>query len=299
MTFNQVNYFLAVAKHLNFTRAATALFVTQSTLSRSILALEQELGVALLERDFHNVRLTPAGELMYKEMQSIMDSINGLLRRVQDLGDVQNDRFVIGILEGQSVESNVLFAIRSLSDKYPHLSVDIRRMHHKELLEDIRANKLDVAQTIFSADTVPGEHISYIPLKEIRSYLMARKDDAVWEQKPTLASLDGRVLVVPENSHPGLDLVTRSIREAGMDVKLKPAGDMETQALWLEAGMGVYITNEENIIYSSRSFRPLDAVLLADVPPLSEVLIWNKSHTSAIQELFLTFVQSEALGEEG
>lgn len=299
MTFNQVNYFLAVAKHLNFTRAATALFVTQSTLSRSILALEQELGVALLERDFHNVRLTPAGELLYTEMQSIMDSINGLIRRVQDLGEVQNDRFVIGILEGQSVDSKVLFAIRNLSDKYPHLSVDIRRMHHDELLDNIRANKLDVAQTILSEDTDLGEETAHFPLKKLRSYLMAHKDNGVWGRKPTLASLDGRVLVVPENSHPGLDLVKHAIREIGLDVKFKPASDMETQALWLEAGMGVYITNEENIIYSSRSFRPLSAELLEDVPPLSEVLIWNKSHTSAIQELFLTFVQSEAFGEEG
>ena len=40
MTFNQINYFLNVAKHLSFTKAASSLFITQSTLSRSIASLE-------------------------------------------------------------------------------------------------------------------------------------------------------------------------------------------------------------------------------------------------------------------
>ena len=60
MTFNQINYFLNVAKHLSFTKAASSLFITQSTLSRSIASLEDELGVVLLKRDFHNLSLTPA-----------------------------------------------------------------------------------------------------------------------------------------------------------------------------------------------------------------------------------------------
>lgn len=54
MTFNQINYFLTIAKHLNFTQAASELFVAQSTLSRSMAALEAEIGVKLLQRDFHN-----------------------------------------------------------------------------------------------------------------------------------------------------------------------------------------------------------------------------------------------------
>ena len=71
MTFNQINYFLTIAKHLNFTQAASELFVAQSTLSRSMAALEAEIGVKLLQRDFHNVTLTAAGELMYCEMEKI------------------------------------------------------------------------------------------------------------------------------------------------------------------------------------------------------------------------------------
>jgi len=69
MTFNQINYFLAVADQLNFTKAAASLFVTQSTLSRSIAALEEEIGTPLLYRDFHAVKLTPAGEILHIEMK--------------------------------------------------------------------------------------------------------------------------------------------------------------------------------------------------------------------------------------
>lgn len=89
MTFNQINYFLNVAKHLSFTKAASSLFITQSTLSRSIASLEDELGVVLLKRDFHNLSLTPAGELFYQEMDGIMESVQDILMRVQDLSSNQ------------------------------------------------------------------------------------------------------------------------------------------------------------------------------------------------------------------
>lgn len=83
MTFNQINYFLTIAKHLNFTQAASELFVAQSTLSRSMAVLEAEIGVKLLQRDFHNVTLTAAGELMYCEMEKIMAEIGIVVHRVQ------------------------------------------------------------------------------------------------------------------------------------------------------------------------------------------------------------------------
>ncbi len=295
MTFNQINYFLAVANSLNFTRAAASLFVTQSTLSRSIAALETELGVTLLERDFHNVRLTPAGELMYKEMKSTMDTINGIIRRVQALADIVNDRFVIGILEGQSVEAGVLFAIRNLSDKYPQLSVDIRRLYHCNLVDDIKAGTLDVAQTIISSASDLDEELDYVPIKMLNNFLMAQTDDPVWNlEKPGLAAVADRVLIAPENFHPGLEVVNRSILAAGITPTVKKGPDMETQALWLEAGMGVYIGNEDNVIFTSRTFRPLKAQILEELPQLTEVLIWNKNHCSALLKLFLEYIRSQS-----
>lgn len=109
MTFNQINYFLTVAKCLSFTKAAASLFITQSTLSRSIASLEDELGVVLLKRDFHNLSLTDAGELFYREMDGVMDSVQNILLRVQELSSNQTSYFPIGVLDGQEIETDLLF----------------------------------------------------------------------------------------------------------------------------------------------------------------------------------------------
>lgn len=291
MTFNQIQYFLAVAQHLNFTRAASALFVTQSTLSRSIAALETELGVSLLERDFHNVRLTPAGELMNREMQGIMGAINGLIRRVQQLDGRENDRLVIGILEGQSVATSMLFAIRILSDNFPQFSVDIRKMSHKELMEAVRAGDIDIAETILAPDTGLEADLRYLRLEEVKNYLVAWSEDPIWEKKPCLASLKGRTMVVPEKSHPGMECVNRCLAEAGIKPAIRKASDMETHSLWLDAGVGVSICNEGHVICASPSVRPLIAVPMEELPSVSVALMWNPNHDTPMLGRFLHYVE--------
>lgn len=292
MTFNQVNYFIAVAKYLNFTRAAASLFVTQSTLSRSIAAMETELGVKLVERDFHNVKLTPAGDLMYKETQEIMNSFNTLIHRVQAIGDAGGDRFSLGILEGQSVQTELLFAIQKLSETHPQLSIDIQRMYHGELLDGIKAKKLDAAQTIVEDGMKLDRELDCYPIKKLKCYLMAREDDSLWEEEFSLRSMDGKTLIAPADFHPGLEVLNKCMRQAGVKPKIKMAPDMETQALWLEAGLGVYIANENNIVYTSRTFRPVKAGILEELPSLSEVLIWNKSNKSPLVDMFLSFIKT-------
>lgn len=64
MELRVLNYFLAIAREENFTRAAQQLHVTQPTLSRQIADLEQELGVKLFRRSNHNIVLTEDGMIL-------------------------------------------------------------------------------------------------------------------------------------------------------------------------------------------------------------------------------------------
>ncbi|WP_155828978.1 LysR family transcriptional regulator, partial [Leifsonia aquatica] len=66
MDTRQLEYLVAVAEELNFTRAAERLFAAQSTVSAGIRALERELGAPLFDRDPHGVRLTAAGEAVLR-----------------------------------------------------------------------------------------------------------------------------------------------------------------------------------------------------------------------------------------
>ena len=72
MELRVLNYFLAIAREENITRAAQMLHVTQPTLSRQIMQLEEELGVKLFVRSNHNIILTEAGMLLKRRAQELV-----------------------------------------------------------------------------------------------------------------------------------------------------------------------------------------------------------------------------------
>ena len=72
MELRILNYFLAIAREENFTKAAQQLHLTQPTLSRQIGDLEQELGVKLFVRSNHNIILTEDGMILKRPVQEIL-----------------------------------------------------------------------------------------------------------------------------------------------------------------------------------------------------------------------------------
>jgi DNA-binding transcriptional LysR family regulator len=78
-----LRYFVAVAEHLSFTRAAQELFVSQPSLSRQIQRLETEVGAALFVRTGRQVRLTAAGENLLPAARRILDDWRQAVREVR------------------------------------------------------------------------------------------------------------------------------------------------------------------------------------------------------------------------
>ena len=76
MEFKRIEYFLAVAKHLNFAKAAKELYITPQALSKQIKELEAEVGYPLLYRTTAKVKLTEGGESMKKRFTPLIDKLN-------------------------------------------------------------------------------------------------------------------------------------------------------------------------------------------------------------------------------
>ena len=83
MELEQLRMFLAVAEAKSFSAAAKVLFVSHSTTSRAVSALENELGTALMLRHHRTVTLTPAGEVLQREARKILDQAEELKQAVQ------------------------------------------------------------------------------------------------------------------------------------------------------------------------------------------------------------------------
>ena len=182
MTFSQINYFLTLAACLNYTEAATKLFISQSALSRSIASLEKELDVKLLIRNYHSVELTKAGKILYREMNEIMENIDEVLNRVTE-ADKKSGSFIIGVLDGQSVASSVLYGLNKMADIYPTVKLELRRLRHSEFVAGIRKGQIDLAQTIISENTVLDEVLEKMIIGREPYYLTARANLPLWEEE--------------------------------------------------------------------------------------------------------------------
>ncbi len=85
--FAELSAFVAVAEHRNFTKAAAQLGISRSSLSQTIRALEEQLGVRLLNRTTRSVALTDAGERLLSDTQPVLDGIDKALEAVNAFRD--------------------------------------------------------------------------------------------------------------------------------------------------------------------------------------------------------------------
>src|ERR1700754_1630524 len=88
MLLRHIRYFLAVAEHQNFTRAAEALHVSQPTLSQQIRQLEDALGAQLLDRTGRTIRLTDAGEAYAQYARRALQDLDAGKRAIHDARDL-------------------------------------------------------------------------------------------------------------------------------------------------------------------------------------------------------------------
>lgn len=158
----KLGIFLAVAEHRSFTRAAEAMYISHSTTSRNVAALEEELGVLLLTRDNRVVRLTPAGEVLYREGVRLMRRIEGIEDMVRGAGQDFGRRLTVAIApmepEGLSEKLRDFCAARR------EVRVSLLRREPGEIWKLVDSGEADLGLTTGSAlPENPGdlERMSY------------------------------------------------------------------------------------------------------------------------------------------
>ena len=147
MTTQQIGYFLKLAEELNYTKVAQQFFITQPTLSKQIVNLENELKITLFIRDHNSVRLTPAGQRFYKRMKPIFSDLMNAIREAQSIEEGTNT-LTIGVQEEQLMSDSLTLAINILRSEYPDLKVSIHRENLDELVEGLNLGKYDVLNII-------------------------------------------------------------------------------------------------------------------------------------------------------
>ncbi|MDR6611127.1 LysR family transcriptional regulator [Leifsonia sp. 1010] len=145
MDTRQLEYLVAVADELNFTRAAARVFAAQSTVSAGIRSLESELGTALFERDAHGVRLTEAGRTVLPEARSAIDAVERMREFTDEHGPLRGT-VRVGIFTNLTT-IDLPGIMGEFHRRHPH--VDLRLGPSPSgstgLVEEVRQGRLDIA----------------------------------------------------------------------------------------------------------------------------------------------------------
>jgi DNA-binding transcriptional LysR family regulator len=144
MEMQQIRYFLALARTLNFTRAAEECNVSQSALTRAIQALEAELGGDLVRREHSKSHLTELGKRMLPLMERCFDSAVTAKELARSMAQDQVSPLAVAVSHTVNVEL-AMAPIAEVFRVLPGLHLKLSRGGGEEVLELLKAGKADIA----------------------------------------------------------------------------------------------------------------------------------------------------------
>ena len=143
MSFRRIEYFLSVAKHLNFTKAARECYVAQAAISQQIKQFEEELGFKLFDRGGTAVALTPAGEYFARQCQSVLSQYHGAVKQARSIADGKKQDLRLGI-NGPYTQESIPGYLRQFRQLYPEAAIHLREGGREEILDALFQEELDV-----------------------------------------------------------------------------------------------------------------------------------------------------------
>jgi DNA-binding transcriptional LysR family regulator len=163
MEFRQLRYFVTLAEELHFGRAAAREYIVQSALSQQIQRLERELGVQLLSRTTHYVKLTEAGSAFLVQARQILTQIDRAAAAAQWASGLP-PKIQVGITDASN--DSMPLILNHVRQRYPELEIHEIEVGVPQQLKLLLNGRLDVGfgRALLTPSEVSAELIRFDPL---------------------------------------------------------------------------------------------------------------------------------------
>ncbi|MDN7227551.1 LysR family transcriptional regulator [Planococcus liqunii] len=161
MDIRQLTYFIEVAKHKSFTKAALALHVTQPTLSKMVKNLEEEMEVTLFDRSSRQIELTDAGAVVFEQAQKIVVSLDDLTASLYDVMNLKKGKIKIGL---PPVISTLFFPtiIAEFQKAYPEVTVMLAEDGAKKVEQKVLEGEVDLGFVMLPVDEEKFDVVPFV-----------------------------------------------------------------------------------------------------------------------------------------
>lgn len=284
ITFQQIHYFLTIAKVLNFTEAAKQLYISQPALSKQIHVLESEVGFLLLKRNKRSVALTPEGESLYKDWMIMENMMNSSIYNAKLLRHNAIGRLNIGCTDTFQVDESLSELVENFHSNYPNIEVNMESYGFKTLREQLISNELDIIFIPYF-ELENFKNVDWMNFIDVNLCIAISTSNPLSKQSHvTIKDLKNEpfVTITPKESALGVEKVRNQCRQNGFEPTIvKYVSNLNSLTLAVKQGVGVTICH--NLI----SDKKIKIFELEEQPKDSNIIaIWKSDADSVELDLF-------------
>ena len=266
MNINQLKYFVSVAEHQSFTKAATQYFISQTAITQQIHALEESIGLKLIDRSTRPISLTPGGNVFFAEAKSILAHMDIAVWRSREASTGLMGTLRVGYTKGYE-QSNLPRWLRDFHRKYPNILITCYRQDTDALAAGLLNQEYDIIFTWDSTNIRQEEHLQILHAEDVPLYVAMYTSHPFSRRKTlTREDLKGENILFMSPSSTGDsfgdDFYIKLYQQAGYQPNiLMRSNDMESILMMVAAEEGVSIvpaySNAWNIGTENIVFIPL------------------------------------------
>src|SRR4051812_30000032 len=237
MQLHQLAYFVAVAEHRHFTRAAEEMRVAQPSLSQQIRTLEHDLGAPLFHRIRGNVSLTEAGEVLLPIARRILAETESARLAIRELDELDRGRVRLGA--PPSLCTGLLPAmLAAFRRRYPGIQLELHESGSGDLRQRLAEGALDLA-LLAGARTTADAGLTATPLLLEELVVISAPDAPVAGDRLGIADLADVPLVMFRRGYDVREATVNACRAAGFEPSFAiEGGEMDAVLELVRAGVG-------------------------------------------------------------
>jgi DNA-binding transcriptional LysR family regulator len=268
----QLEYFRAVARELNFTRAAESLHIAQPALSQQIRKLERQLGLALFERDNHRVEITPAGAALLDHADRVLSDLATVEEEMLGWAAGTRGRIRLGAAQGLAVQLAHLLA--GFCRAYPAVDVELREETTEEMVADLHAGRLDAA-TLAALPAPDDGRLASHPLRPEPLVLVAAAASPLARERVPVVALDGADLVLYGPGSAVREVILSALSAAGATPRVRfETREYRTARVLASLGLAVAVLPRS---VAAEPGPPVRVARLHPEPVWTPALAWRAS----------------------
>jgi DNA-binding transcriptional LysR family regulator len=180
MEIHQLKYFLTLVKYKHFTLASDELCISQSSLSKHIKSLENELGIQLIVRSTRNMELTSFGEEFYDFSKKVIEDYSEMNIKLKKHFEIDKQYIKIGAVPVMN-QHGITALIASFEKDFPMIHIEIIQRKTKELITMLKNGELDVA--FFITDSINETSFDTYPIMNDELVLITNRKHPLAKEK--------------------------------------------------------------------------------------------------------------------